>query len=326
MRAVVTGGGGFLGRRLVLMLLADGAEVTSISRVSYPELEALGVRCVQADLSQADGFADAIQGADVVFHVAAKAGYWGPRAGYWKANVEGTRNVLEACRLGGVRRLVYTSSPSVCFDGREHVEASNDLPHATRFLAAYPASKAAAENLVLAANGPDLATVALRPHLIFGPGDPHLIPRLVQRARAGKLVIVGDGRNRVGLTHVDNAAHAHICAARALEPGAACAGRAYFVTNEESVVLWEWIAALLERLGVAPPRRRLPLVAARALGALAEFAWLALRLSGEPPMTRFVALQLATTHTYDMQPARRDLGYEEQVGMAEATDRLVADD
>lgn len=308
------------------MLLADGAEVTSISRSSYPELEALGVRCVQADLGQADGFADAIQGADVVFHVAAKAGYWGPRAGYWKANVEGTRNVLEACRLGGVRRLVLTSSPSVCFDGREHVEASNDLPHARRFLAAYPASKAAAENLVLAANGPELATVALRPHLIFGPGDPHLIPRLVQRARAGKLVIVGDGQNRVGLTHVDNAAHAHICAARALEPGAACAGRAYFVTNDESVVLWEWIAALLERLGVAPPRRRLPLVAARALGALAEFAWLALRLSGEPPMTRFVALQLATTHTYDMQPARRDLGYEEQVGMAEATDRLVADD
>ncbi len=305
------------------MLLADGASVTSVSRSSYAELEALGVRCVRADLSDADSCRAAIRGADVVFHVAAKAGYWGARAGYWEANVVGTRNVLEACRAGGVGRLVYTSSPSVCFDGREHVEASNDLPYARRFLAAYPASKAAAEALVLAADGPDLATVALRPHLIFGPRDPHLVPRLVERARAGRLFIVGDGRNRVGLTHVDNAAHAHLCAARALEPGAACAGRAYFVTNRESVVLWDWIAALLKRLGVAHSLRRVPLVAARSAGALAELAWSALRLSGEPPMTRFLALQLARTHTYDMQPARRDLGYAELVGMTEATESVV---
>lgn len=307
------------------MLLADGASVTSVSRSSHAELEALGVRCVETDLADANSCRAAIQGADadVVFHVAAKAGYWGARADYWRTNVEGTRNVLDACRAAGVGRLVYTSSPSVCFDGREHVQASNDLPHARRFLAAYPASKAAAEALVLEADSPDLATVALRPHLIFGPRDPHLVPRLVQRARAGRLFIVGDGRNRVGLTHVDNAAHAHLCAARALQPGAACAGRAYFVTNDESVVLWDWIAALLERLGVAPPRRRVPLVAAHSAGALAELAWRALRLSGEPPMTRFLALQLARTHTYDMQPARRDLGYAELVGMTEATESVV---
>jgi nucleoside-diphosphate-sugar epimerase len=310
------------------MLLADGARVISVSRSSYPELEARGVRCVRADLADAadaDALGAAMEGAEVVFHVAARAGYWGPRAAYWEANVEGTRNVLAACRAAGVGRLVYTSSPSVCFDGRDHLEASNDLPYARRFLAAYPASKAAAEALVLEADGSDLATVALRPHLIFGPRDPHLVPRLVARARAGRLSVVGDGRNRVGLTYVDNAAHAHLCAARALKPGAPCAGRAYFVTNGESVVLWKWITALLERLGVAPPRRRIPLAAARSVGALAELLWRGLRLSGEPPMTRFVALQLATTHTYDMQPTRRDLGYTELVGMTEATERLVAD-
>jgi len=307
------------------MLLAQGDEVTSISRSSYPELEALGARCVRADLGDASALAEAVRGSEVVFHVAAKAGFWGPPQEYWSTHVEGTRNVISACRAGGVRKLVYTSSPSVCFDGRDHRNASNDLPHARRFLAAYPASKAAAEKLLLEANGEDLATVALRPHLIFGPRDPHIIPRLLERARAGRLMVVGDGTNRVGLTYVDNAAHAHLCAARALKPGAACAGQAYFVTNEESVVLWEWIAELLRRLDVSPPRMRVPLLVARGLGAIMELAWHTLRLEGEPLMTRFMALQLARTHTYDMHPARRDLGYAEQVDMAEATERLVRD-
>ena len=211
-------------------------------------------------------------------------------------NVTGTANVIAACRRHGVGRLVHTSSPSVCFDGEDHVRAGNDLPLARRFNCVYPETKAAAERLVLAANDGGLATCALRPHLIFGPGDPHLIPRLLERARRGRLMAVGDGRNEVSLTYVENAAWAHVDAARRLASGAPHAGRAYFVAQEEPVRLWEWIDELLLRVG----------------------------LPGEPPMTRFVAAQLASSHSYDLEPARRDFGYVERVSGDVALDRLVA--
>jgi len=325
-KALVTGGGGFLGRAIVERLLARGDEVTSLSRASYPELEALGARTLRADLGDAPAVRAALESLepDVVFHVAAKAGVFGRRADYFRANVDGTRNVLEACRAGGVERLVYTSSPSVCFDGTSHVMAKGDLPYAKRFLAPYPESKARAEALVLEANGARLSTCALRPHLVFGPRDPHIVPRLVERARAGRLLRVGAGDNLVGITYVDNAAHAHMCAADALAPGAPHAGRAYFITQEEPVRIWDWIEALLCAVGAPPPTRRVSPRTAYAAGALCELAWRALRLPGEPPMTRLVAAQLATSHTYDMAPAREDFGYRQLVSLEEATERLVA--
>jgi nucleoside-diphosphate-sugar epimerase len=323
-KAVVTGGGGFLGRALVARLLARGDEVTSVARGAYPELERAGVHCVRADLAApGDALERACAGAEVVFHCAAKAGVWGPRAEYFAANVEGTRNVLAACRRAGVSRLVHTSSPSVCFDGADHRRASNDLPHATRFRAHYPASKARAEAEVLRANAGALATCALRPHLVFGPGDPHILPRLIARARAGALRIIGSGGNEVSLTYVDNAAAAHVAAADRLAPGAPHAGRAYFVCQAEPVRLWSWINELLVALGIEPVTRRLPYPAAYALGATFELAWHALRRAGEPPLTRFVAAQLARSHSYDLAPARADFGYVEEVDLAEATRRTV---
>ena len=322
MKTVVTGGGGFLGRRIVERLLAEGEAVRVVGRGAYPDLEARGIECVRADLAERDAARRALEGAGAVIHCAAKAGVWGPRAEYERCNVQATRAVLEACRAHGIERLVHTSTPSVCFDGADQRGAS-ELPYARRFLAHYPRTKAAAERAVLAANGPSLATIALRPHLLFGPGDPHLVPRLLARAEAGRLAVVGDGRNEVSLTYVDDAAHAHVCALRALVAGAPCAGRAYFVANVESVRLWEWIAALLERLGRPALRRRIPLGAAWTAGALCEVLWRALARPGEPPMTRFVALQLARSHTYDVSPLARDLGYVEQVGLARGTDRLV---
>ena len=325
MRAVVTGGGGFLGRAIVERLLADGHEVTSVSRGDYPELAELGVTVERADLADAAAVRRALAGAEIVFHAAAKAGVWGPREEYWAANVDGTRHVLEACLEHGVERLVYTSSPSVCFDGEDHVNAGNDLPYARKFLAHYPASKAVAEAMVLEANGErGLATCALRPHLIFGPRDPHLVPRLLERARAGQLRIVGPGDNEVSLTYVDNAAHAHLCAAERLTPVAAHAGKAYFISQEEPVKLWDWIAMLLERVGAPPVERRISTRAARTAGAVLETLWKTLGLAGEPRMTRFVAAQLATSHSYDMAPAREDFGYEELVPMDEANERLIA--
>ncbi len=323
MRATVTGGGGFLGRYIVEQLLAEGHEVVSVSRGHYPELETLGVTCRQADLSRRDDALRSLAGTDVLFHVAALAGVWGPRADYHRANVEGTQNVLAACAEHGIDRLIHTSSPSVCFDGHDHLRASHDLPRAERFLAAYPRSKAQAEALVQSANGPTLATVILRPHLIVGPRDPHLVPRLLERASQGRLAIIGDGRNEVSLTHVGNAAHAHLCAARALHPGAPCAGQAYFVANAEPVILWDWINHLLKELGQPPITRRIPLGLANGLGALCEAAWTLLPLKGEPPMTRFVAQQLATSHSYDIAALRRDLGYEEQVSLGKATEEII---
>ncbi len=325
MKALVTGGGGFLGSRLALALVARGDAVDSYSRGTYPELEAQGVRCVRGDLADRDALRRAIRGSDVVFHVAAKAGIFGDPREFWTTNVEGTRNVLAACLAARIPRLVFTSSPSVCFDGKDQVNAGNDLPHARTFLAAYPRTKAQAERIVLGANGSDgLATCALRPHLIVGPGDPHLLPRLVARARAGKLAIVGDGRNEVSLTGVENAVAAHLAAADRLAQRAPHAGKAYFVAQKEPVVLWTWIGDVLEQLGVPRPTRRVPLAAAYAVGAVLEASWRVLRRSGEPPMTRFLALELARSHSYDMAPAERDFGYVERASMQVVTDGLTS--
>lgn len=325
MKALVTGGGGFLGSAIVRELRARGDEVVSYSRSRHAAIEALGARCVTGDLCDERALREASRGVDVVFHVAARTGIFGPRAEFERTNVAGTQAVLAAARAAHVKRLVHTSSPSVCFDGRDHLDAGRELPLATRFLADYPRTKALAEAAVLAANGDELATCALRPHLIVGPGDPSLMPRVVARARAGKLAIVGDGRNRVSITDVENAAHAHVLAADRLRDGAAHAGRAYFIAQREPIELWRWIDLVLERLGVASVRRRVPLALAYAGGAALEVLWRARDRGDEPPMTRFLALQLARSHTYSIEPARADFGYEERVDLARATERVIAD-
>jgi nucleoside-diphosphate-sugar epimerase len=323
-KALVTGGGGFLGRAIVSELASRGDEVVSYSRGEHPEAAALGARCIRGDVGDREALLSAFRGIDTVFHSAARAGIFGSRADFARTNVEGTRNVIAAAQSTSVARLVFTSSPSVCFDGRDHLRAGNDLPRAQRFLAEYPRSKAEAEALVLAAHGErNLATTALRPHLIFGPGDPHLVPRLIARASTGKLAIVGSGRNEVSLTYIDNAAHAHVCAADRLSLSAAHGGRAYFISQTEPVILWDWIRDVLCALDLPQPERRLPLGVAFAVGSALEAAWKIARRAGEPPMTRFLALQLARSHSYDMEPARRDFGYRELVSMKVATERLV---
>ncbi len=322
MKVLVTGGAGFLGRSIVEELLQHGHQVSSLARREQEELEARGARAVLADLRDAERVRAAVAGHDAVVHTAAKTGVWGAEQDYFQANVLGTRHVLEACRAEGVARLVYTSSPSVCFDGKDHVQAKNDLPYAPRFLCAYARSKALAEREVLAASGPKLATCALRPHLIVGARDPHLVPRLLARARAGRLRIVGDGENMVSLTRVENAALAHRLAVERLAPAAAHAGRAYFVAQREAVALWGWIRELLARHGLRLPRRRVPLSVAYGAGSALERVWRIGQLRGEPPMTRFVALQLARSHTYDLAPLERDLGYVERLGMDGLQDEL----
>ena len=324
MRILVTGGNGFLGRAIVMELRRRGHQVSSASRRPCPELDRLGVRTLTCDLRNSEHVERAVAGQEAVVHCAALAGLHGPRVDYVRTNVEGTRFVLDACRRNGVKKLVYTSSPSVVFDGRDHRGADESLPYRRRYLAHYPASKAAAERDVRAANGANLVTVALRPHLVLGPGDPNLMPRLVARARAGKLVIVGSGKNEVSFTWIDNAAAAHADALERLEPGSPAAGGAYFVAQKEPIELWSWLARLFERAGVPPPTKRVSRAAAYAGGALCELVWSLARRSGDPPMTRFLALQRATSHSDRIDALERDLGYRERVTTAEATERLAA--
>jgi nucleoside-diphosphate-sugar epimerase len=323
-KALVTGGGGFLGGAVVRQLVERGWTVRSFQRRHSPALAALGVEQRQGDLADAAAVEAAVAGCEVVFHVAARALLWGPPREFHATNVAGTANVLAACRRAGVRRLVFTSTPSVVHGGRHLEGIDESAPYAERFESPYPATKCAAEKAVLLANGPDLATVALRPHLIWGPGDPQLVGRIVARARAGRLWLVGDGSNLVDTTYLDNAAAAHLLACERLRPGAPCAGKAYFITNGEPRPIVEILNRILDAAGEPPLRRRLPYPVALAAAGVVETVYRLLRLDGEPPLTRMLVRHLATAHWYDISAARRDLGYEPEVSLEEGSRRLSA--
>jgi len=307
---LVTGGGGFIGRHIVERLLGRGLKVTCLGRSLQPKLQAKGVRTLQGDLAEPRTVTSACKGMDAVFHVAAKAGVWGKRQDFYHTNVLGTRNVLQACRKNKVPFLVYTSTPSVVFNREPFTGEDESLPYGSNWLCHYAETKAVAEKEVLAANGADgLATTALRPHLVWGTGDPHLLPRIIQCAKAGRLKIVGEGTNRVDISHVSNVADAHLLALDALRDNRAN-GKPYFLSQGEPVALWEWINGLLSRLNIQPVKRKISLRKAYAIGAILEKLWTLLPLPGEPPMTRFVAVELAKSHYFNINAARRDLRYE----------------
>ena len=324
MNILVTGGGGFLGRYIVESLVERGYCVTSFSRSSKPDLAAFGVTHINGDLCDESAVRDACEGMDAVFHVAARAGVWGSWRDFFEPNVRGTQNVLSGCRNEGVSYLVYTSTPSVVFNGESFEGADESLPYGRNWLCHYAHTKSIAECEVLAANSASgLRTIALRPHLIWGVGDPHIVPRVIARARAGRLRIVGDGRNRVDITHVRNAAAAHVCALDALINGES-SGKAYFVSQGEPVVLWDWINDLLERVGVTPVSKKISLKTAYRVGGVLESIYRILKLSGEPPMTRFVAVELAKDHYFDISAAKNDLGYNPLTSTQQGLDELVA--
>ncbi len=322
MKALVTGGGGFLGGVIVRMLRERGDQVRSFSRGAYPELEKLGVEQAQGDLTDSAALLKAAAGCDIIFHVAAKAGIWGGYDEFYQANVIGTENVLAACRAHGIGKLVYTSSPSVVFDGSDVEGGDESLPYPAHFEAHYPETKALAEQVVLAANGPELATVSLRPHLIWGPGDNHLVPRIIAKGKSGRLRRIGNRPCLVDTVYVDNAARAHLLAADRLTPDSPLAGKAYFISNNEPVPLWEIVNRILGAAGVAPVSGTISPQLAYTLGIVCETAWKLFNLSGEPPMTRFVAKELGTAHWFDISAARRDLGYEPEVSLDEGLRRL----
>jgi 2-alkyl-3-oxoalkanoate reductase len=323
MRALVTGGGGFLGLYIVEQLVARGDTVRVLCRGTYPRLAELGVECHQGDVRDAAAVLAACAGVDVVFHVAAVSGIWGPWDLYHDINTLGTRHVLAGCRQQRIRRMVYTSSPSVIYDGRDHCGADESLPYPAKFLCHYPHTKALAEKAVLEDNGIDgTYTVALRPHLIWGPRDNHLIPRLIERARSGRLRRVGKGNNQVSMAYVENVAAAHIQAADRLARGSAVAGKAYFINEPEPVNLWSWIDELLSRAGLPAVKKSIPSKMAYAAGAILETIYSAGKLNGEPPMTRFLAQQLSGSHHYSIARAQHDFDYKPLVSVEEGMRRL----
>lgn len=317
MHILVTGGNGFLGKAIIKRLLNAGHTVRSFNRRASPPLTALGVACITGDLLDKPALIKATEGVEAIFHVAAKAGIWGSYRSYFEPNVIGTRNLLAAAQTTNVPYFIHTSTASVVFNGQPLFKGNEALPYGRKCLCAYALTKALAEKEVLAENGKgNLLTLALRPHLIWGPGDPHLFPRLVQRAEQNSLVQIGTGHNWVDLTHVDNVAHAHLQALKALQSGKG-QGKAYFITQNEPVPLWPWINSFLKTIGLSPVNKKMAQKTGYALGSFLEALHSPLPFLGEPSLTRFLALELALDHTFSTAAANRDLDYHPILSFAE---------
>ncbi|MDB5390630.1 MAG: hypothetical protein JWM11_6276 [Planctomycetaceae bacterium] len=322
-KCLVTGGGGFLGLYITEQLVARGDQVRVLCRGRYSRLDELNVETIQGDVRDAGIVGQACEGMDVVFHTAAVPGIWGPWEHYYGINTVGTQNVLNGCLQANVRKLLYTSSPSVIYDGKDHLKVDESYPYPTSYLCNYPRSKALAERAILEANGRNgLATAALRPHLIWGPRDNHLIPRLIERARSGRLRRVGNGQNLISMSYVENAATAHLQAADRLEIGSPVAGQAYFINEPEPVRLWDWVDEILGQAGLPPLKKQISATLAYSIGAACEAAYTLLRKKSEPPMTRFLALQLSGSHYYSVDKAHRDFGYAPAISVAEGMRRM----
>lgn len=310
MKALVTGGGGFLGSAIVKRLIAKGWEVNALQRRNYHFLADIGATQFRGDLVNKEDVLRAAQGCDIVFHVAAKAGVWGAYVDYYEANVLATENVIAACEQLGIKYLVYTSSPSVVFDGHNEIGINERTEYPREFFNAYQETKARAEQTVIAANNAGLKTVALRPHLIWGPGDPHLVPRVITRAKAGKLKLVGSGQNKVDSCYIENAALAHVLAAEEIIGRGKCAGKVYFISNDEPIAMADLLNKILAAAKVPPVRKSVPPFLAYTVGLLLEKLYGLFRIKQEPIMTRFVARQLSTSHWFDLTAAKNDFGYQ----------------
>ena len=321
MKILVTGGGGFLGGAVCRLLLSRGDEVTAYQRSEAPDIEVLGGTCIRGDLLDRELLEQTANGCDAVIHTAGKAGVWGSYESYHRANVTGTENVINACRSSEIRYLVHTSSPSVAHGGGDIEGADESLPYPEHFSSPYPETKALGEQLVMAANDESLRTVSLRPHLIWGPGDPHLLPRLLERAKSGRLALPG-ARKLIDTIYVDNAAHAHLLGLDCLQRGGECSGKTYFISNDEPLAQEEIIRGLLGAAGMKPVIREISPAVAKTAGMVMESAWKLLRIGSEPPVTRWSAEQLSTAHWYDISAAKKELGYVPLVSIAEGLEML----
>ena len=326
MYALVTGGGGFLGQYLVRHLLGRGDQVRIFSRTHHAFYDQHPVDVHLGNVRNMSDIQAACQGIDIVFHTAAIAGIscdWEP---FFEVNTLGTLCVIDACVKNGVRKLVYTSSPSVVFNGKNQEGIDESAPYPSDWLAHYSSTKALAEQIVLGANGHDgLLTCALRPHLIWGPGDCHLFPRLIARAKLRKLRRIGKGKNMIDITYVENAAHAHVLAGDALFDGSPVAGSSYFISQGQPVNCWDFINELLTIAKLPLITKSISYCSAWFKGWFLENWYSLLKLRGEPAMTRFLVTQLARSHWFNISRAKEDFGYRPIVSTEEGLARLAAE-
>ncbi len=319
----MTGGGGFLGHALARKLRERGDDVRVFGRGVYADLSALGIDSVRGDIVDYETLSAACDDRDIVFHAAAKISLWGAYDDFHAVNVNGTKNILRACQEQGIRKFVFTGSPSVVFHGGDIEGANEQALFPVAFDSFYSRTKALAEQLVLAANCDRFSTVSLRPHFIWGPGDRNLLPRVVARARAGKLFRIGDDNKLVDTIYVDDAVSAHILAAIQLSPLSEIAGKAYFLSGDDPRPFWEIVERMLAAAGLGPVKKRVPKKVAYALAAACEGAWKALRLSSEPPLTKFMVDTMTTAHWFDISAAKRDLGWKPRIAIEEGMDRVA---
>ncbi|MGM0642915.1 MAG: NAD-dependent epimerase/dehydratase family protein [Thermodesulfobacteriota bacterium] len=313
--ALVTGGGGFLGKAVVKKLVEKGAGVTSLSRSRYQDLSDMGVRQIQGDICDPGVVARTVEGIDTVYHAAARAGVWGKWEEFYKPNVLGTKTLVKACLEKKVSRFIYTSSPSVVFDGTDMEGVDESVPYPEKYCGYYPETKAMAEKIVVEAARNGLCSIILRPHLIWGPGDTHLVPGIISRAK--RLKRIGPADDLVDTVYVDNAADAHLLASDRLAENSGLSGNIYFISQNEPVSKWDMADAFLEAAGLEPIKGRISGKTAYLAGWMLEMVYTLFRIQSEPPMTRFVAKELATSHWFDITRAVTDLGYEPRVSIRE---------
>jgi nucleoside-diphosphate-sugar epimerase len=320
LEVLVTGGGGFLGNAIITRLVEKKYHVRSFSRNRYPELSSMGIEQIQGNICKKTQIEHALRGIDLVFHTAAKAGIWGDYSDYYRTNVTGTQNVIAGCKKHHISRLIYTSSPSVVFNGSDMEGVNESVPYPATYPAHYPQTKAIAEQYVIKAASQGLMTIILRPHLIWGPGDKHFVPRII--TRANRLVRVGNGKNLIDTVYIDNAAEAHVLAAEALEKNPKLSGNIYFISQGDPIPLWDMINHILKAGGLAPVSRSMPRSMAWLIGVMLELVYRSFNFSKEPRMTRFLADELAKAHWFDISAARKDLGYIPRISIKEGLRRL----
>ena len=317
---LVTGGGGFLGKAIVKKLVAKKLSVFSFSRSFYPELEHMGVAQIQGDLVDKVAVVKALEKMDVVYHVAAKFGIWGPLKDFIPVNVTGTQNVINACLENNVKQLIYTSSPSVIFDEEDMENVDESIPYPKKYMASYPETKAMAEKLVKNAAKSGMKTIILRPHLIWGPEDNHFLPTIIKRAK--RLKRVGQKEYLVDTIYIDNAADAHIMASEKLFENPSLSGNVYFLSQDEPMPIWKIINAFLDAAGLPPMKGQVSEKIVYIAGSIFEFVYKFFNIKGEPLITKLGAKELATSHWFNISRAKKDLGYYPKISTQEGLIRL----
>ena len=319
-KILVTGGAGFLGKAVVNRLVDRGDQVRSLARNYYPDLEKMGVDQVQGDLSDPDAVARACEDRTIVYHIAAKGPPWGRYDEYYQTNVVGTQNIIDSCLAQDQTSLIYTSTPNVVQNGRDIEGADESMPYPKKFITHYAKTKAMAEQLVVNASRNKLKSIILRPSKIWGPGDDQILTRLV--ARAKKLKQIGDGKNLIDVTYIDDAADAHILAADKLKEHPDLSGNIYFISQGQPVLAWYMINEFLKAAGCSPVKKSVPFRVAWVTGALLELVYKILHLSKEPYITRFLAETVSQSNWFNIDAAKRDLGYAPKISTPEGLRRL----